>query len=279
MIIKDIPTLREQLLLNRQQKKIALVPTMGNLHAGHLQLVKLAQQHGNYVVVSIFVNPMQFGPNEDFASYPRTLSDDVDKLSQLNVDAIFTPTIEEIYPLKLDVQTQVSIPLISNELCGFFRPGFFTGIATVVTKLFNIVQPHVAIFGEKDFQQLQIIRQLVNDLCFDIEIIAAPIVREKDGLAMSSRNQYLQPQERLIACNLYQQLQKTAEKMLSGNMDFHQLEKAAQNSLSTNFKVDYFSVRNRNNLTQPTTTDRELILLVAAWLGKARLIDNIFVDL
>lgn len=277
-IINDIATMRQELKAVRNCKKIVFVPTMGNLHDGHLSLVKMADECGDYVVMSIFVNPLQFGPNEDFSTYPRTLENDLKKLQLLDVDIVFTPSTQEMYVDKENA-SQVTVPIISNELCGFFRPGFFTGIATVVTKLFNIVQPHTAIFGEKDFQQVHIIRQLVRDLDFDIEIKTAPIVRDGDGLAMSSRNQYLTADERAIAPGLYQCLQIAAHEIMSGQKNFAQLEERAKNNLHKMFRPDYLTIRNRRNLQPPSQFDKELIILGAAWLGKARLIDNVSVDL
>lgn len=279
MMIESIHAVREKLRAVRGQQKIALVGTMGNLHQGHLHLVKLAKQHADYIVVSIFVNPMQFGPKEDFASYPRTLEGDLEKLSSLDVDLVFAPKMQDIYPAQLDVHTKVTVPNISDEFCGLFRPGFFTGVATVVCKLFNIIQPNIVIFGEKDFQQLHIIRQLVQDLCFPIQIISSPIIREEDGLAMSSRNQYLLPQERKIAGQIYQTLLNTGQKLMEGEVDFNNLTSQAKNILASHFKVDYFSICKREDLKEACKDDKDLIILVAAWLGRARLIDNLCVDL
>lgn len=250
---------------------------MGNLHAGHLELIKEAQKISEHVVVTIFVNPLQFGPNEDFSRYPRTLSEDSEKLRTLNVPILFAPEIKDIYPEETN-HTKVLVPCLSEDLCGKFRVGFFEGITTVVLKLFNIVQPDTAVFGEKDFQQLFIIRKMVNDLNLPIKIISVPTVREKDGLAMSSRNQYLNREERILAPKLYQALLGIQDGLQKG-IEPKQLIADAIEFLRAEFNVDYLSIRNRNTLELPQENDKELILLAAAWLGKARLIDNISLNL
>lgn len=276
--IQDIPTLRQQLKKVHDQK-IVLVPTMGNLHQGHLELVTRAQSYSKQVIVSIFVNPLQFGPNEDFATYPRTLESDLAKLQALNVPFVFTPRIEDIYP-QLDNHTQVAVPKISDDLCGIFRPHFFYGVATIVCKLFNIVQPDIAIFGEKDFQQLHIIKKMVQDLCLPIEIVAAPTVRESDGLAMSSRNQYLSNEFRVQANEIYQTLENIKSQLLTKQNSYAEIiSNAISNLENKNFKVDYISIRDKNTLLPAQKEDAELVILIAAWLGSTRLIDNMTVKL
>jgi pantoate--beta-alanine ligase len=278
-IISTINELRTDLEERRQKNhNVVFVPTMGNLHEGHLQLLRKAHQHGNCIVVSIFVNPLQFAPTEDFANYPRTLKEDLKKLQNLAVDILFTPEVTTIYPAQ-ESQSQVFVPKISSDLCGIFRPHFFKGVTTIVAKLFNIVQPDIALFGEKDFQQLIIIRKMVTDLAFPIEIISVPTQRESDGLAMSSRNQYLDLAERKKAVTLYQTLCYMRDAIQNGNTNYEQLMIEADDSLThVGFKVDYVSVRHRVDLSIPTSNDKELVILTAAWMGKARLLDNIFVD-
>lgn len=267
--------------LKKQSLSLALVPTMGNLHAGHLSLVKKARQSADRVVVSIFVNPLQFGVNEDFATYPRSLETDIEKLSSLNVDFIFSPPASLMYPEANQYNTRVSVQGLSAELCGATRPHFFDGVTTVLTKLFNLVQPNIAIFGEKDYQQLVIVRRMVKNLNFPIEILGMPIVREKDGLAMSSRNQYLTPSERTIANQLHITLCFLKEKILADLQNFPNLIDSSIQSLNQiGFKTDYLSLRDAENLTSVsaadiTMPDREFILLAAAYLGKTRLLDNI----
>lgn len=275
----SIKTLRDTLKTLRADKKIALVPTMGNLHEGHISLVKLAKQHADIVVVSIFVNPTQFGVGEDLDSYPRTLDADTQKLIEEEADYIFAPTVEEMYPI-MPPPTQVLAGSISQQLCGQSRPTHFDGVGIVVTKLFNIVQPDVAIFGEKDYQQLAIIKQLVRDLSFDIQIIGGPIVRAEDGLALSSRNQYLTDNERAIAPELHKAVLDLAVKL--ENSEANSIE-SLQSLINTSiaeinakgFKVDYLAVKNQD-LTEITEFNgsQEWVIALAAWLGKARLLDN-----
>lgn len=282
-VVSTITDLREIVLRWREAgETIAFVPTMGNLHEGHLRLVEEAHARADHIVVSIFVNPMQFtdasGSGGDFERYPRTLEADQKKLSALGieVDVVFTPSVEEVYPNGFENETRVEVPGISEILCGAFRPGHFTGVATVVAKLFNMVQPHVAIFGEKDFQQLLVIRRFVTDLCFPVEIIGIPTVREHDRLAMSSRNQYLSENEREKAALLNQLLVQTKHAIENGSKNFPELEEIAFKELEeAGFKPEYFSVRKADDLQPPTSQDNDLVILVAAWLGKARLIDNI----
>jgi pantoate--beta-alanine ligase len=256
-------------------ERIAFVPTMGNLHAGHISLIELAAQHGDRFVASIFVNPMQFGPNEDFNHYPRTPTRDETMLAETGCDLMFTPEVAEMYPNGHEFATRVEVPTLSDVLCGEFRPGHFQGVATVVAKLFDIVAPDVAVFGQKDFQQLTVIRRMTADLCMPVEIVGAPTVREPDGLAMSSRNQYLTPDERSRAPAIYRAMQVASSALRDGKNDFVSLETQGREALTAaGFIVDYFAIRRAADLQSPATTDRELVVLVAARLGKARLIDN-----
>ncbi|MDE2070418.1 MAG: pantoate--beta-alanine ligase [Gammaproteobacteria bacterium] len=256
-------------------ERIALVPTMGNLHAGHLKLVEEAHRHATRAVVSIFVNPLQFGPGEDYQSYPRTLEADQAKLQAVRADLLFAPAVEEMYPGGRDQVTRVEVPGLSAILDGEFRPGHFSGVATVVLKLLNIVQPDVALFGEKDYQQLLIVRRLVTDLSLPVEIVGVPIMREADGLAMSSRNQYLTPAERQQAPLLYRTLGETAAALRNGRRDFSRLEAEAMQKLSAQLRPDYVSIRAAHTLAAADTNTRDFVVLAAVWLGKARLIDNI----
>ncbi|MCW8890149.1 MAG: pantoate--beta-alanine ligase [Sedimenticola sp.] len=261
-------------------QRVALVPTMGNLHEGHLDLVRKARSLADRVVVSIFVNPLQFGEGEDFASYPRTLIDDSDKLISVGTDLLFTPTVTEMYHRPQAIQTKVEVPGLSDLFCGASRPGHFVGVATVVCKLFNMAQPDVALFGEKDYQQLMVIRQMVQDLSLPIEILGLPTVREVDGLARSSRNGYLTDAERSIAPALYQQLQRSVEALRKGNFVIASLEQQAMARLeSEGFTPDYYAIRRAEDLAEPTADDKSLVILAAAYLGKARLIDNIQITL
>jgi pantoate--beta-alanine ligase len=257
-------------------ERVVFVPTMGNLHAGHMSLLKAARAHGKRFVASIFVNPMQFGPNEDFAHYPRTPSQDATLLQEAGCDLMFSPEVGEIYPNGANNATRIEVPGISRILCGEFRPGHFEGVATVVAKLFHIVDPDVAIFGEKDFQQLTVIRRMVADLCLRVAIVGAPTVRESDGLAMSSRNQYLSPQERKLAPAIYRQLQQAIAALKSGARDFARIEGTGRAALDgAGFRTDYFSVRDARTLAEARPDTREFVVLTAARLGKARLIDNV----
>ena len=261
------------------QAKVGFVPTMGNLHAGHCQLVTQAKQLAEIVVVSIFVNPLQFGANEDFGSYPRTLAADCEKLEAVGADVVFAPAVIEMYPDfdGQDLQQQVVIqpPALANDLCGASRPGHFAGVATVVAKLFNMVQPQVAVFGKKDYQQLMVIRALVRQLNFDLEIVAGETVRESSGLAMSSRNGYLTPAEKTQAAQLYQQLQSIKQALLAGQRDYANLCAQAKNALiQQRWQVDYVEVRRQKDLSLPDASDHAWVVLAAAKLGKTRLIDN-----
>lgn len=261
-------------------QKVALVPTMGNLHAGHIALVKRAQQLADRVVVSIFVNPMQFGPKEDFAAYPRTLDADKLQLAVAGTDLLFTPEVDEVYPGGMHKVSRVEVPAFDGILDGASRPGHFTGVATVVTKLFNMVQPDVAIFGEKDYQQLLVIRRLVADLCIPIQIVGHPTMRESDGLAMSSRNQYLSKSERAQAPLLRKVLSETGAMLRDGKRDFARLQADAARRLDAGgFQTDYVEIRQADTLAPAVAGDMRLVVLAAARLGKARLIDNLPLDL
>jgi pantoate--beta-alanine ligase len=254
---------------------LALVPTMGNLHAGHLALVAEARTRAERVLVSIFVNPMQFGPDEDLASYPRTLEQDRAALAEAGTDLLFIPGADSVYPRGQEMHTRVEVPGLSSILCGAARPGHFAGVATVVCKLLNMAQPDLAVFGEKDFQQLAVIRRMVADLCLPVEIVGVPTVREPDGLAMSSRNGYLSISERARAPVLYRTLNWVAEQVRSGDRDFRGIERKAAQSLSeSGFEPDYISIRRISDLAEPESDDEPLVVLAAARLGRARLIDN-----
>ncbi|MDD5227885.1 MAG: pantoate--beta-alanine ligase [Methylococcales bacterium] len=257
-------------------ERIAFVPTMGNLHAGHLQLVREAKCHATKVIVSIFVNPTQFGVNEDFSDYPRTETRDCEQLAAEGCDLVFLPTVETIYVPT--AQTFVSVSDISKNYCGATRAGHFDGVATVVCKLFNIVQPDVALFGLKDFQQFAVIQTLVRDLHLPIELIGVPTVRELDGLAMSSRNGYLNEQEREIAPQLYRTLQQAHDNLKFGQSIVDVENVAISELTQVGFVVDYFKVARRSNLQAAMPNDNALIILVAAKLGKTRLIDNLWLE-
>ncbi len=265
---------------HREGLRVAFVPTMGNLHAGHVSLIEAARRHGDRFVASIFVNPMQFGPNEDFAHYPRTPGQDERMLEKAGCDLMFTPDVAEIYPLGANRATRVEVPELSRVLDGAFRPGHFEGVATIVTALFHIVQPDVAVFGEKDFQQLTIIRRMVADLCFPVQIVGAPTLRDADGLAMSSRNQYLTPAERRTAPIIYRTLEEAARRLRGGDKDFAAIESSGANALEgAGLKPDYFAVRQSQDLAAPQPEASKLVVLTAARLGKARLIDNVQVTI
>jgi pantoate--beta-alanine ligase len=279
-LIQDIPRLRERVAKwRRNERRIGLVPTMGNLHDGHLSLVKRAMRLADRVVVSLFVNPLQFAPSEDFERYPRTIEQDRAALEAMGAHCLFAPDEQQVYPHGRDHQTRVEVPGISDLLCGASRPGFFQGVATVVTKLFNMVQPDLALFGEKDYQQLLVIRRLVADLNMPVDIVSAPIVREPDGLAMSSRNAYLTPVEREIAPALQRVLQRVAEALRSGYKIADAEWDAARELTAVGFRTDYISVRRADDLAPARPADRELVILAAAFLGKARLIDNVRLNL
>lgn len=270
-VIAAITALRQRL---SRENSIAFVPTMGNLHAGHLKLVEIARSHARCVVVSIFVNPLQFGANEDLASYPRTLEQDCAQLGTAGADIVFTPHVNEMYPEPQHVLVEPSP--VASELCGAARPGHFRGVTTVVLKLFNMVQPQVAVFGKKDFQQLFILRDMVRQLNLPVEIIAGDTMRENDGLAMSSRNGYLKPAQRMEAPRLYRALQQVVQAAQGGRRDFDAIEaQTAQYLTQLGWIVDYISVRSAATLQKPQPDERTLVALGAARLGKTRLIDNI----
>jgi len=259
----------------REGQRVAFVPTMGNLHAGHGNLATQARKHADRVVASIFVNPLQFGPNEDFAAYPRTPDEDRALLESLQVDLLFVPEVADMYPRGQGATAIVQVPDLDSILCGAFRPGHFTGVATIVTKLLNLVQPDVAFFGEKDFQQLMIIRRAVTDLCMPIEIVGVPTMREKDGLAMSSRNRYLTKEQRALAPRIYKELDKARRAIESGERNFAAVENTGFAALKeAGFTPDYFSVHDAATLGAPTT-GAEVVILTAARTGRARLIDNV----
>ena len=270
-----VQTLAELRAALRAQSAPALVPTMGNLHAGHLALVELAKQHGQPVVASIFVNPLQFGANEDFERYPHTLDADCAKLAAAGCDLVFAPAVSAIYPKPQTFTVQPPREL-ADDLCGAFRPGHFSAVATIVLKLFNLVQPRVAVFGRKDFQQLHVVRELVQQFNLPIEIIAGETLREADGLAMSSRNGYLSPAERIQAIALYHQLQAISEAVVLGEQDYAKLTTQAKKHLKmAGWTVDYIEVRDAETLKAANPTTCHIVALGAAWLGHTRLIDNI----
>ena len=273
--------LAEQIAEWRQNDEhIALVPTMGSLHAGHLSLVELAREHAERVVVSIFVNPTQFGKDEDYDEYPRTLELDKRRLKTAAADMIFAPDVETLYPFGLDKATTVSVPGLTENFCGATRPGHFDGVTTVVARLFAIVQPDVAVFGQKDYQQQLVIRRMAEDLGLPVSIITGETVRNDDGLAMSSRNSYLSDEERAIAPVLYQTLSYVGQELQSGRRNFAELEATAGERLAAaGFGVDYFAIRRALNLEVPDRDCDDLVVLTAAQLGPARLIDNIVVTI
>jgi pantoate--beta-alanine ligase len=278
-VVKTIADLRAAVTRARGEgKRIGFVPTMGNLHAGHIALVKKAGQRADFVVASIFVNPLQFGPNEDLASYPRTLTADQDKLFEAGCHLLFAPSVEEMYPHGQAMQTIVRVPGVSEGLCGGSRPGHFDGVSTVVNKLFNMVLPDLAVFGQKDFQQLAVIRTMVRDLNMPVQIIGEPIVRADDGLALSSRNGYLSENERATAPALYRTLSQLAEAIHNGNRDYSALLTQGRQTLSAaGLRPDYLEIRNAVDLQPADSNTRELVILAAAFLGKTRLIDNLLV--
>lgn len=270
-VIKTIKELRERL---RDERSVGCVPTMGNIHDGHLSLVKIARANAALTVTTIFVNRLQFGQGEDFDKYPRTFEEDCEKLEAAGNDIVFAPDEKEMYP---EPQTfYVELPKSANKLEGRFRPGHFRGMATVVLKLFNIVQPQVAVFGEKDFQQFMVIRRMTQDLCIPVEVVGAATVRTPDGLAMSSRNRYLTPEERQRAPRIHQALVAAVRRLDAGDRDYADIEREGAESLvQAGMKPDYFAVRDAQTLDPPTPESRELVVLTAARLGRARLIDNL----
>jgi pantoate--beta-alanine ligase len=264
----------------RDGKNIGLVPTMGNLHRGHLALVDAAIKECDFVLATIFANPLQFGPEEDFENYPKTPESDYAKLEQSGCNVVFEPSVSELYPGGLDHQTQVTVPGLSERHCGVSRPVHFGGVCTVVSKLFNLTMPDTSFFGQKDYQQLQIIRKMTADLCMPIKIVGVPTVRENNGLAMSSRNNYLDESQLLIASNIYTSLEQAKIKIEKGERDYPALEAQAIEFLTqSGLKTDYFSVCNAATLEPATQTDLHLVILTAAWLSPTRLIDNIQVKI
>ncbi len=258
---------------------VCLVPTMGNLHEGHLALVDRAKLLADKVIATIFVNPMQFIQGEDFDTYPRTMEEDSLALAEHGADILFAPDVKEVYPEGLENHTEVSVPAMDGFLCGASRPGHFNGVATVVSKLFNLVQPDIAIFGQKDYQQLLVIKRMVADLCIPIDIQSLPTVREEDGLAKSSRNGYLSEADRNIAPALYKQLNETADQIKSGNTDYSALENAGNENLKqAGFEPEYLSIRSQKDLGLAQKGEQKLVILVAARLGSTRLIDNLQVS-
>ena len=278
--VRDIKTLRAMTQgWHQDGDSIALVPTMGSLHSGHISLVRLAHEYAERVIVSVFVNPTQFGPSEDYKSYPRSLDNDRRRLSRADVDVLFAPGNEEIYPFGGAAMTRVSVPDLSTMLCGDSRPGHFDGVTSVVSRLFNIIQPDVAVFGQKDYQQLVIIRRMVADLHLPIKILAGQTQRQDDGLALSSRNRYLTEDERSVAPQLHSELRRCRDQVIAGNRDFAALEAEARAQLeSSGFEVDYFVVRKAGDLSLPDAAGRHLVIVAAARLGEARLIDNILIE-
>ena len=277
--VHTIAELRAQVnAWKRAGEQVAFVPTMGNLHRGHIHLVEQARQRAPRTVASIFVNPLQFGPSEDFAAYPRTFADDSRQLAAAGLDVLFAPAVTEVYPRPLEAMTQVITPELPAVLCGASRPTHFVGVTTVVSKLFNMVQPDMALFGEKDWQQLVIIRRMVMDLDLPVTIIGVPTVRESDGLAMSSRNGYLSSEQRAVAPTLYATLHATPARWLAGERDYTRLEAEAKIQLAAaGFCPDYVEIRRADDLQRPKPDDRadELRIFAAAGLGRARLIDNL----
>ncbi|XJB73759.1 pantoate--beta-alanine ligase [Escherichia coli] len=281
LIIETLPLLRQQIRrLRMEGKRVALVPTMGNLHDDYMKLVDEAKARADVVVVSIFVNPMQFDRPEDLARYPRTLQEDCEKLNKRKVDLVFAPSVKEIYPNGTETHTYVDVPGLSTMLEGASRPGHFRGVSTIVSKLFNLVQPDIACFGEKDFQQLALIRKMVADMGFDIEIVGVPIMRAKDGLALSSRNGYLTAEQRKIAPGLYKVLSSIADKLQAGERDLDEIIAIAGQELNEKgFRSDDIQIRDADTLLEVSENSKRAVILVAAWLGDARLIDNKLVEL
>lgn len=272
---RRVAELRAYLAHMRERgSSVAFVPTMGNLHAGHARLFTEARRHADAVVASIYVNPLQFGENEDYATYPRTPAEDREVLIAADVDLLFMPEESDIYPRGAGAQTTVEVPGIGTILCGAFRPGHFRGVTTVVNRLFNLVAPDVALFGKKDYQQWLVIRLMVGDLGMPIEVVGVDTVREPDGLALSSRNRYLSEAERLQAPMLYQTLRRTAERVQERVAPVAAEQEALETLRQAGCRPDYVSVRRAEDLAEPSAADRGLVVLAAAWLGRTRLIDN-----
>ena len=281
LIVETALILRREIRRWKQDgKRIALVPTMGNLHDGHLAIIDQAKQQADIVIASIFVNPMQFDRQSDLANYPRTLQEDCEKLKRRGIQLVFAPSPQEFYPNGMEKQTFVEVPELSTMLEGASRPGHFRGVATVITKLFNLVQPDIALFGEKDFQQLQLIRKLVNDLSFDTQIISVPTVRAKNGLALSSRNNNLSADELKVAPQLYRIMQEAGQKLItSPNASESIITEIAENLRAAGFAPDELFIRDADTLAELDNSSKRSVILMAAWLGQTRLIDNLQVDL
>ena len=279
-VVHTVAALRRELAgFRRNGERVALVPTMGNLHAGHLDLVAQARAQADRVVATVFVNPLQFGPNEDFDRYPRTLPEDRARLEPAGCDLLFAPSVAEIYPRGRQNLATVSVPGLGDILEGEFRPGFFDGVATVVSILFHLVQPDVALFGRKDYQQFRVVQRLVADLHLPLTLVGVPTRREPDGLAMSSRNQYLSADERSVAPALYRALAAVAQRLRTGSRDFAALEDEASRLLANQgFKPQYLLVRDPDDLGEPRAEGRGWVIVVAAHLGRTRLIDNLEVE-
>lgn len=283
-LISEISTLRHTLTSLRHPtgqapRRIALVPTMGNLHDGHLSLVKQAREHADIVVATVFVNPLQFGEGEDFDQYPRTLEADAEKLESAGCDILFSPSANDLFPSTANEMSHVIAASVSQGLCGEKRPGHFDGVVTIISLLFNLIQPDTAIFGEKDYQQLQVIKALVWDLHFPITVLGAPIVRDHDGLALSSRNGYLSAEERTTAPALYRTLICVKELLEQGISHEQAIEEGIRQLDAQGFTSDYFELRDRHTLEPVTSDTHDAILLVAAYLGSTRLLDNLTIDL
>ncbi len=282
LVIEEIEPLRKELARWRSEgNRIALVPTMGHLHEGHLSLIRRAQEFASKVIGTIYINPLQFDRPDDLTNYPRTMQLDLDMLEAEGVDLVFTPTDKIIYPDGIDMSTKVDVPKISTILCGAHRPGHFVGVATVVCKLFNMVMPDIAVFGEKDFQQLLLIKRMTNDLNFTIDIIGAKTMREQSGLAMSSRNNYLSESDRATAAVIYEAISAVAKKLVDGQRYYPGLEREGHRYIeSAGLIPDYFTILSKNDLQPPSPEAgaEELVILSAALLGNARLIDNLQVS-
>lgn len=279
--VKTVRELRAAVARARGEgKRIGFVPTMGNLHSGHAALVIKAAQRADFVVASIFVNPLQFGPGEDFQTYPRTLEEDLARLADERCALVFAPSEQTMYPGGRDAATRVEVPALGDILCGVARPGHFEGVATVVARLFNLVQPDCAVFGEKDYQQLLVVRRMNRDLCFPVEIVGVPTQRAPDGLAMSSRNRYLDTRQRAAAPALYAALGTAAKALEAGSRDIVALQHSGmENVRSAGLEPEYFEIRRQEDLARPAVADRRLVVLAAARLGRTRLIDNLPVEL
>ncbi len=279
--LNRVRTVRDRVALwRREGRSIGLVSTMGNVHKGHISLVEKALEHCDHVVVSVFVNPLQFGPGEDLYSYPRTLVHDTELLAKAGVSLLFAPTSFEMFPIGVERTAVVDVPELSGVLEGQFRPGHFAGVATILTKLFNIVQPHYVAVGEKNFQQVEVVRRMVRDLCMPIEVLVVPTMRDHDGLALSSRNQGLSRVERNLASRLYVTLRQARQQILDGERRWSEVESAGLRELASHgFGADYFSIRRSSDLLPPRHGDRELVILTAARMGGTRLIDNLRVEI